>query len=86
MRLAVPASLPGAPARAGAVRIRGIPVHSVHRQAGIHRKSSPVLGIKPDKKDERRNRTTVQSPRFGQPPSPVRAGHDPETVKPYLIP
>jgi len=24
------------------------------------------------------NGTTVQAPRFGQPPSPVRVGHDPE--------
>jgi hypothetical protein len=37
MRLAAPASLHEAPARAGAARIRCAPVHQIHRQARIHR-------------------------------------------------
>jgi hypothetical protein len=36
MRSAVPASVPGAPVRAGAVRIRDIPIHPIHREARIH--------------------------------------------------
>jgi hypothetical protein len=36
MRWAVPASVPGAPVRTDAVRIRDIPVHRIRRQARIH--------------------------------------------------
>lgn len=40
MRLKVSASLPVAPARAGAVRIRYAPIHPVHRQARIRHTNS----------------------------------------------
>jgi hypothetical protein len=36
MRLRVPAGLPVAPVRAGAVRIRCAPTHRIHRRARIH--------------------------------------------------
>jgi|SRR5580698_8388702 hypothetical protein len=44
MRLAVPASLPGAPVCADAVRIRDIPVHKIIRRARI-------IHEKPDTED-----------------------------------
>jgi hypothetical protein len=45
MRLAVPASLHGAPACAGAVRMWRSPAHSIHRQAPIHREN-PLVNSK----------------------------------------
>jgi hypothetical protein len=39
MRLADPASLRGAPARAGTVRVRCAPVHRIDRQARINREN-----------------------------------------------
>jgi hypothetical protein len=44
MRPAVPASVPGAPVRAGAVRIRDIPVHRIHRQAAAKPVSTAKAG------------------------------------------
>ena len=50
MRPAVPASVPGAPVRAGAVRIPCDPVHWIHRQARVHREklslSSRIRGTR----------------------------------------
>jgi hypothetical protein len=51
MRLAGPASLHGAPARAGAVRMGWSPAHPIHRQARIHRQNMSLSARMGDTRD-----------------------------------